>query len=251
MKGHKIIIILAIFSGLFLFLIYLYWINLFCLIKDDFPGEYDYNDVIIFTMRSSPIGSYYILIYGNGSAYYLSDFRRNMSGKTEARAGVLSQEKIEKIINLFKEKKFVCLKEKYESFIPVSDGTLNRVSFTINGVEKNVIDRSLIIPPPFLKEIMDNVKSIVTGLPKIKPEETYAFCYTFKVELDKITGIRTGHWMDGCRDMVNASFLNLNNEKIPHAHMSRLQLAMHQLGDNLAKWKAYLRKMRIIRGCLA
>lgn len=180
--------------------------NLICLVKDDFPQDYDIKNIIIYNSRSTMVGGYYITIYGDGSAYYLNH-NVGRDKKLEAKFGILSQEKVKGIIDLFKDNNFVCLKETYGQLIPLTDMGTDYVSLTINGITKRVSDYGRSAPSSF-REILNELRSSVEDLPQIKPEdtETYQFCRTIMEELGKEPGVSTEYWMDGCRSIVNASF---------------------------------------------
>lgn len=70
-KSHKFIKIITILLVVFIILS-VYW--LFFRGCDKFPEDYDIDEVVIYYYKSTMIGRYDIVIYGNGSAYYLSSY---------------------------------------------------------------------------------------------------------------------------------------------------------------------------------
>ena len=207
--NNKLILLAGIFFLILLWILadYNRDYNLTCLIQDGFPGDYNTQNVTIYNTYSSMMGGYSLVIYGNGSTYYLSI----LHGST-ARAGVLPQEKIGEIVNLFKDKKFFCLKDKYDNqdIFSLSEPDFTTLSFTIDGITKTVRSTrygSSPFPsyPQSIYEINDELGKSAVQLPQVKPENADDFCLALKKEIDK-ENADLEYWTRDCRIAVNVSY---------------------------------------------
>lgn len=157
----------------------------FC-IKNDFPNNYEKNNVIIYSFLSTMVGRYDIVIYGNGSAYYLNGIQN--SDNTGARAGILPEEKINELISMFKDKGFFCLNDNYEPFISGTDMGTQRVSITIGDVTKTVEDYGGSAPNQF-RDIVKELENSVKDLPSVTQSQVCGAIVTELKKVPYITGI--------------------------------------------------------------
>jgi hypothetical protein len=210
-KKYYVLLIGAVLVVLW-FLIGTYGDTLTCL-EDRFPEEYDVNSVIIYNYRSTMIGRYDIVIKGNGSAYYFNDIPDNFANieegwKTESRHGILSQEKIKEIVDLFKENKFFCMKDDYDPLIYLFSATdlgMDYVSFTINGMTKTVKDYGKSSPYP-MRKIIYELRNSVKDSPQIEYKELREkMCNVIIEELSKVPKVNTRYFMDYCLMVANSS----------------------------------------------
>ncbi len=117
------------------------------------------------------------------------------------RYGVLSSKIIKEIINLFKEKKFLCLHDNYEPFFlfKFTDAGRTHVTLTIDSVIKTVEDYGSSAPSAY-KEIVEEMREVAFELPVASSDEERIVCEVIFNEMKKVPYIKTtySHWMDVC-----------------------------------------------------
>ncbi len=126
-----ILIVIFIFSYFYFFFPSIF--PAICL-SNDFPQVYDTKNIIIHNSLSSMGGGYNLVIYGNGSAYYSTHYLNQFGAK----AGILSDQRINEIISAFRNNDFFCLKDDYSPIIYFTDAGTNTLSITIDGKTKSV-----------------------------------------------------------------------------------------------------------------
>ena len=142
---------------------------------EQFPKNQDMNDTAAYYLRITQMGTSDLLIYGNGSAYYVNPINR--SGPI-AKQGVLSPEKTKYLIYLFYKNKFFSMKDEYDppALLRMTDMGSDIVYIRVGNKTKFVDDYGGSGPSGFKKiisELLDSVKD----LPDVKPENIESMCH--------------------------------------------------------------------------
>jgi|WetSurMetagenome_2_1015567.scaffolds.fasta_scaffold248219_1 hypothetical protein len=132
--------------------------------SENFPEQYDNNDIVIKVDLDAKHSEYSTLINGNGSSY--SEGFMYEGSNTWSKSGTLTQEKINELVMAFKESNFLCMNSNYGNS-HVSGYVEYSVYIRIGNVTKQVKFGNGATNFSLIEMIENSVNNLSSSLPSV------------------------------------------------------------------------------------